>query len=319
MIGISAIYADLPNPTFDDYIAYSAPLDDLSSGVGLWIVNSANPQEKFIITACQIVCESLTWSKDRQQIAYLDGDHLRVIALDGTIIHDVVIDRGTYPYNVRPVWDDDLTQSIFTARYHARNHFVRVDMITGEQHLIGAGGEHLVWLDGAIGYASLGKIRTLDLTTGTITTLTPPNDYHDMPMWSPDKSKIAFRVWIGGSQYALAVMDADGKNGHILLDGIIERPQWSHDGRYLGTIQWNNLQGSQSTLVIMDTSDDSYHFLTPRVNVSGLHVVWGDRQLAFVRQIAGDQHQLVVYDLVTGVENIVIDDLGERPQQIAWK
>lgn len=312
---VITVRADYPS----DFIAYSAPLDGLSSGMGLFIVNPDQPTDHTLITPCQIICESITWSQDRQAIGYLDGDNLRVIGLDGAIVFDVRVDRGTYPYNVRPVWDADLTKAVFNARYQARNQLVIVDMATGDQRLLGGGGEHLVWLGDQVGYSSLGKIRTIDLTTGLITTLTPPDDYHDQPMWSPDRAQIAFRVWIGGEQYALAVMDADGTNGRIVLDGIVERPRWSDDGRYLATIQWNNLQGTQSSVVIVDTTDDSYQRLSPRANMIGLEVVWGDHHLAYIRHAPNGSKQLIIYDILNGTEQVLSDQVGERPQQIAWK
>lgn len=319
----SAIYADSPSSIIDDYIAYSAPIDadnpSASVGMGLFIVNPSNPTEKHLIIICDVLCESITWADDRQTIGYLDGDNLRVIGLDGSIIHEALIDRGTYPYNVRPVWNDDLSQAVFNARYHARNQLVIVDLLTGEGRLLGEGGEHLVWLDGAVGYSSLGKIRVMDLGTGLIRTLTPNNDYHDQPMWSPDHSQIAFRVWMGGAEYALAVMDADGTNGRILLDGIVERPRWSDDGRYIATIQWNNLQGTQSSVVIVDTLDDRYQLLTPRANVVGLEVVWGDHHLAYIRNAPNGTKQLIIYDTHSGQEQILSHEVGERPQQIAWR
>jgi Tol biopolymer transport system component len=317
LVGAFAVSADVSNQTLNDYIAYSAPSGN--DGAGLFIVNPHNADEKFLLTTCHTACESITWSADRQHIGYLDGEQLRVIELDGTLIRNVTIDRGTYPYNVRPVWDDDLKQAVFNARYHARNQLVIVDMETGETRLLGGGGEHLVWLDGAVGYSHLGKIRTIDLTTGLIRTLTPHGDYHDQPMWSPDKTQIAFRVWMGGDEYALAMMDADGSNGRVLLDGIVERPRWSDDGRYIATIQWNNLQGTQSTVVIVDTMDDSYQLLTPRANVVGLEVVWGDHHLAYIRRGSHGSKQLIIYDIHSGVEQILSDEIGERPQQIAWK
>ena len=313
------IQAEMPpaHADLNNYIAYSAPSEQ--GGAGLFIVNATNPAEKFLITPCQILCESITWSDDHQMIGYLDGDQLRVIGVDGAIIREATIDRGTYPYNVRPVWDDDLTQAVFNARYHAKNQLVLVDMATGDARLLGAGGEHLVWLGDRVGYSSLGQIRTLDLQTGFITTLTPPDDYHDQPMWSPDRQQIAFRVWMGGAQYALALMDADGTNGRILLDGIVERPRWSDDGRYIATIQWNNLQGTQSTVVIVDTTDDSYQLLTPRANVVGLEVVWGDHHLAYIRRGMDGVKQLIIYDIQSATEQVLSQEVGERPQQIAWR
>jgi Tol biopolymer transport system component len=67
------------------------------------------------------------------------------------------------------------------------------------------------------------------------------DDYH--PTWSPDGERIAFvrgKVPPGGPG-KLWVIDADGSNGHVLLDTpLVEFPSWSPDGTRIafGTGVW---------------------------------------------------------------------------------
>src|SRR5690606_16490010 len=118
-------------------------------------------------------------------------------------------------------WSADLTQVLFDARYEMTSVIVQVDMRTGERERLGFGGERPRWLpDGRIGYVSGGRIHVYDPTTGQTQILTPEGDYHDQPIWSPDGSQIALRIWVGGEDYALALMDADGSNGRVLMTGI---------------------------------------------------------------------------------------------------
>jgi Tol biopolymer transport system component len=52
------------------------------------------------------------------------------------------------------------------------------------------------------------------------------------PLWSPDRSRIAFGSQIGGERWDLWVMNADGTAPHALATDIVAKGfrEWSHDG-----------------------------------------------------------------------------------------
>src|SRR5262245_36649568 len=58
----------------------------------------------------------------------------------------------------------------------------------------------------------------------------PPQDR--FPLWSPDRSQIAFGSQVGGDHWELWVMNADGTKPRPLATQIVAKGfrQWSHDG-----------------------------------------------------------------------------------------
>ena len=78
------------------------------------------------------------------------------------------------------------------------------------------------------------KIYTLDLSSGTIASLTSGDWNDEQPRYSPDGRRIAFTSNRGGS-YNLYVMDADGSNVARLTEtgGNDRDPSWLPDGEGL--------------------------------------------------------------------------------------
>lgn len=65
------------------------------------------------------------------------------------------------------------------------------------------------------------------------TRLTQRADQDRFPLWSPDRSQIAFGSQVGGDHWELWVMNADGTSPRSLATQIAAKGhrQWSHDGK----------------------------------------------------------------------------------------
>jgi tol-pal system beta propeller repeat protein TolB len=65
------------------------------------------------------------------------------------------------------------------------------------------------------------------------TRLTRSDPQDRFPLWSPDRSRIAFGSQVGGDHWELWVVNVDGTNPRFLATDIVAKGhrQWSHDGR----------------------------------------------------------------------------------------
>jgi Tol biopolymer transport system component len=76
------------------------------------------------------------------------------------------------------------------------------------------------------------EIYLADGDGGHQTRLTRRHAQDRFPLWSPDRSRIAFGSQVGGDHWELWVMNVDGSNPRQLATRIIPKGdrQWSHDG-----------------------------------------------------------------------------------------
>lgn len=52
------------------------------------------------------------------------------------------------------------------------------------------------------------------------------------PDWSPDGTEILFSAF-GGGQSGIFIMDSDGSNARLIMEGPLHFPKWSPDGKYI--------------------------------------------------------------------------------------
>lgn len=76
------------------------------------------------------------------------------------------------------------------------------------------------------------EIYITDADGGRQTRLTRLDPQDRFPLWSPDRSQIAFGSQVGGDHWELWVMNADGTKPRFLATGVVAKGhrEWSHDG-----------------------------------------------------------------------------------------
>jgi TolB protein len=149
-------------------------------------------------------------------------------------------------------------------------------------------------------------IYSLDLKTGVSTALTRGANHHDqVPKWSPDGKRIAFKSTREGGQFDISVMDADGRN----VQRITDHPANDHDPAWLPDMQsliFSSERDSRSDLYrvwLKDRRVDrlTHHFvgraIMPNVSPDGRSVAFAAQTL---QRLNFWEFQVHVLDLATG-------------------
>lgn len=104
-----------------------------------------------------------------------------------------------------------------------------------------------------------GEIFTVPVTGGEARRLTRDRVHDELPIWSPDSSRIAFVRYAGTADAEIFVMDADGSNMVRITDNEADDadPRWSPDGTQLiynsGSIDLNEQDVYLVTLADLGT------------------------------------------------------------------
>lgn len=149
-------------------------------------------------------------------------------------------------------------------------------------------------------------IYTLDLRTGVSTALTRGANHRDeVPKWSPDGKRIAFKSTRDGGQYDIYVMDADGRN----VQRITDHRANDHDPAWLPDMQsviFSSERDSRSDLYRVWLTDRrverlTHHFvgraIMPNVSPDGRFVAFAAQTL---QRLNFWEFQVHVLDLTTG-------------------
>ena len=203
------------------WVAYEAPAPE---GIGLWVM-SASQEPRLVASGASM----LVWSSTGAELATIRLTSPPHTDIAGSTLSTIdpatgeTTEAGSIPERVgdvtsAPAWSPDLTRFVFGAR---GGTIYSVDARSGARSLlVRLPGEHL--------------------------------DSVDQIVWSPDGAHIA--VVNDGKPGAVYVMDADGSNVRVLLDGYSwTGVAWSSDGTRLayedgsGVIRVAPMDGSAPT------------------------------------------------------------------------
>ena len=150
------------------------------------------------------------------------------------------------------------------------------------------------------------RIYTMNLASGAIQVLTRGRDHRDeVPRWSPDGTRIAFKSNRGSGNYDVWVMDANGANPVRITDHPANDhdPFWMPDGQ---SLIFSSERDSRSDLYRVWLSDRRVERLTrnfvgraimPNVSPDGRSVAFAAQTLA---RLQFWEFQVHVLDLATG-------------------
>jgi Tol biopolymer transport system component len=226
------------SPDDNNHIAFVL----VSEGTYNLTIIDGNGQNLQTLFTCTAVCHDPVWSSDGHRIGLVDGDALVIVDVMTSTSERTPADFGTYDYNVRPAWTDDLAHVVFAARSDMRNALRIVNITTGEKTEIDNVAQGVFfpkWLiDGTtIAYAAAGRIYSMEIATQEAQPLTPDEIAYDQPVPAPDSQRLALRR-IQRDQPGLDLLDLDTGDIETLLDGIIGTVNWSAQGNRIAFTQW---------------------------------------------------------------------------------
>jgi Tol biopolymer transport system component len=177
--------------------------------------------------------------------------------------------------------------------------------------------------DGRVVFSSGGDLHSvLPDGSGLQALTTTPGLEEAQASWSPDGSRVAFRVGTAGTGDVLqiAVMNADGSGRTVLTSGDRHnsQPAWSPDGREIvfrhsvpgidlsGDIWIMGADGSSPRPLIARAGDERYPSLSP-----------DGRRLAFTTRSAGEDVEIAVADLDSGAVTALTDN-AEFDSSPSW-
>ena len=193
--------------------------------IEIWTMK-ANGEDKRQVTQLGGRMTFPDFSPDGTQLVFagrLPGgtnDDVWRIDTDGTDLTQLTTDPG---FDGNPAWSPDGTKIVFTSS--------RVD--------------------------DTGQVFVMDADGGNPTQLTFDPVFKDQtPDWSPDGSKLSYAA---GDPGDILVMDADGSDQHVVVDGPTDDfgTSWSPDGRFIAFLRFDD-----RTNRYVDLADGSIHIVT---------------------------------------------------------
>ena len=154
-----------------------------------------------------------------------------------------------------------------------------------------------------------GDIHVYDRASGTVTVLTSDGDAHK-PVWSPDRTQIAFDAFTGGLQ-VIDVMT--GERETVVANRFADRPSWLPDGlRIAYCISNHSVPGTVTSdgIFIVDVAT---HASTMVVDFGFSPVVSPDgERIAFSSDLEGNSDIFVVSIEGSGLVNLTSDSVANE-------
>jgi len=110
-------------------------------------------------------------------------------------------------------------------------------------------------------------VKTIEINTGEITTLTQVNYQNAGIAISPDGKQIAYEAMLPGDRYSVYISNLDGSNARLIANAdpiVVTEPYWSPDGKWLiMSVQDTSLSEYMPTLALVNVESCQIIPLTP--------------------------------------------------------
>lgn len=229
------------------------------AGIGLWAISvmtrSGGNRRRLTKPGSY---GNLTWSPDGARLAYNSDGVLHIINADGTGEKRLT----TASHSLRPRWSPNGRQILFFSVIEGPWTLNVIDADGTKERRLAPTLRNITTADWSpdgsrIAFSGNNKnepseIYIINVDGSGLTRVSKPGFSRRDPRWSPDGQQIAYR---GGG---LWLMEADGSNRRVLVDGHIGEMDWSPNGK---TLVYSSYQETGYALYLFDIESQQKRFL----------------------------------------------------------
>ena len=208
----------------------------------IYVMNT-NGEQQLNLTKNPLVSNiQPAWSPDGKKIVFSSiRDGIYVMQANGRNLHRLIDRLGG-----SPAWSPDGKKIVFSSTQDGNGDIYAMSTDGNNIHQLtnhpasdsdpawSPNGREIVFVSGRDGGH---HIYVMDTDGRNVRRVTWQRNWNNFPAWSPDGKKIAFSSVLEGGRLGerpgIFVMDADGKNIHMLTQGWDQYPVWSPDGRQI--------------------------------------------------------------------------------------
>lgn len=227
---------------------------DTEGSFGLYLsqvqTNSAQPRLLSVVPSD--IDSDYYLSPDGTQVAYVSGEHIYTVAVDGGMVTQLTQTPGSYAAAGSPLaWSPDGSQIAFFEGTYPNQRLYVIDADGSDRRLLTPDPEYqiyrsrLIWSpDGRFiafyspyspPYSNQEVIQVVNVNTEEIQTLTRPG-FYDAISWSPNSQQMVFAVGNRFSSQVIYLLDLPSQRFTQLTENPVRQilqTQWSPDGDWI--------------------------------------------------------------------------------------